>query len=593
MKVKLLYDLKKEMDRIYIKGIRTARNNTRLSKALPILEKYKDVDPAYHDLLSALKNLVTYNSYDYTEIFATIHKSLNYLLRFNGEAIEPNEERTEQIPLCHINELCTSHSYLEMKPLIEVLSGTGKNRLEVLQKAQEDNLFDDFRIYPFLEKALGDQDSEVVSFVDNIIRNVVGDKMIPFIANHFENSDKRENLRRLDLLHEFNYEGMHELIDEILEGTATQLQNKVIDYISNDVKYEDRILALADNQQKTLREIAYKGLANLKTERAERKLLEVCSKSLKKKNKGELEVIADVLSLAHLDYIFYEVFALIKENFNLLIAANKKADIDLFYNLRLGIHTLRGKPNEEVLVFFETILFHEGYNEIIRKKENILEKAAISISNTIISVVQDFKPENIIPFCEKVIENMPESKWKLSFYRFYMTACIQKGDSAASLYDTFAPYYEKGAITIEDLMLLFGSDVVNIDFPADARWVDKLYETMAHLDKQQNVELLLLMLHRLDVDHERFNERLIHAGRSTKKYLLEVTNMIMSRDLPEKYEIVYQLVKHCHDQGASGSNALRQLPRATYWEEYPKEYVEKFKQLKNLPRAIYMKIEGK
>lgn len=593
MKVKLLYDLKKEMDRIYIKGIRTARNNARLLKTFPILEKYRDEDTAYNELLYALKNLVAYNSYDYTESLATIHTSLNYLLRFYGQAIEPNEERTEQVPVYHINEISTSHSYSKMKPLIQVLSGGGKNRLEVLRKAQEDNLFSDFRTYPFLDKALGDRDSEVVCFVENIIRNVVGDKMLPFIVNGFEINDKGENLRRLDILYDFHYEGMNELIDEILDGTATLLQAKVIDYISNDAKYEDRVLALADNQQKTLREIAYRGLINLKSEKAERKLIEVYSKSLKKKNKGELDVITDVLSLAELQYTFDDVFALIKENFNILLAANKRADIDLFYNLRMSIHILRGKVKAEVLLFFETILFHEEYNEIIRKKQNVLEKAAVALSNSIISVIQDLDPEEIISFCEKVIRHMPESKWKLPFYKLYMTACIQKGDSAAFIYDTFAPYYDKGAITIDDLMQLFGSEANNIDSPADLRWVDRLYEAMDHLDMQENVDILLMMLHRLDVNHERYNERLIHAGKSTRKYLLEVTNMIMSRDLPEKYEIVYQLVKHCHDQGASCSNALRQLSRATYWKEYPKEYVDRFKQMKNLPRAIYSKIEGK
>ncbi|NDV82924.1 hypothetical protein [Bacteroides sp. 51] len=593
MDAKLLYELKLELDRIYINGIRLARNNPRITRMLPLLEKHTEEDAAYHNLVVHLKALIQPGVSGYVELLSRIYASLKYLLRLHGEAIVAGEEKIEQVPVFNMSDIGVSqHSFLELKPLIDALTGVGKERLEVIRKAREQKLFDDFRVYPYLNRALADNEMEVVELAEDIIRHDLGDKMLSFLLNDFECNDKDDNLRRLTLLCELQYDGLDELLGEIMESNAISLQITIVQYISKDVAYEDRIIELAESSQKLFKEMAYSGLASLKTEKGEKKLYELYIKALKKKNRGDIELLVKALSQTGLQYTFNDVLGQVKDLFNHILIANKKAEADHFSNLRLGISILKVKGRLDIFDFFSEILLHEGYNEIIKKKKNALAKPASALSCAIIDAIQELDTEQAVAFYEKIVHNMVESEWKQPFYKTYLNACVQRGDSEAQIYENFVSHYQNKNINIEDVATLCVIDESgSASASVDNRWVERLYETLERIDEEENIEVLLQVLNALEpVPSERYNRELVRAGEKTRKYLLEITSMIMKRDIADKYEVVYSLVKHCHDQGPSGSNALRQLPRATYWNEFPKEYAAKFRELKNAPRAIYSKI---
>lgn len=179
MDAKLLHELKFEMDRIYIGGIRLAKNNQCIIKLLPSLEKHIDEDIAYGDLVSNLKKLIYPKPYDFIELLSNIHASLDYLLRLHGEVLVAGEERVEQVPVFNINDISTpQHSFLELKPLIDALNGIGKDRLNVILKAREQKLFDDFRTHSYLRRTLVDKEVEIVELIKSIIREDLKDKMI-------------------------------------------------------------------------------------------------------------------------------------------------------------------------------------------------------------------------------------------------------------------------------------------------------------------------------------------------------------------------------------------------------------------------------
>jgi len=592
---KLLYELKFEMDRIYINGLRSAKNNSRIIRALPVLEKRIGEDVAYKTLHSALKKLISPGLGSSVDTLSEIYTSLSYLLRFYGEVIAPDEERMEQEPIFNLDDIAVKqHTFLELKSLMNALTGIGKDRVEVIRKAREEKLFDDIRTYSYLDKALSDKQSDVTDLVEDIIKNDIGDKILPFLLSRFEANDKEENLKRLNLLYELKYDGLDELQEEILESDAVNLQAKVIEYISNNVAYEDLLIELSESPQKLLREKALFGLSNLKTEKAEKKLYDLYAKAVKKKGKGDLELFVRALSQTELRYTFDDVLSQAREVLNSIIVANKKAEADLFSYLRMAISVLKQKKTPEVYDFMLEILFNEDYNAVVDKKKHALAKPAKMVSYAIIDTARELDTEQLIAFYEKVIHEMKESEWKLPFYKMYLKASIHKGDSKEHIYDVFAPYYRNKSIVAEDIAEICGivdgssegsSNVI------DSRWLDELYTTLEHVDEEESIEVLLQVLDALEPDSsERYNQELVKAGEKTKKHLLEITAMVMKRNLPDKFETVYSLIKHCHDQGASGSNALRQLPKATYWDEFPKEFAAKFRELKNAPRAISAKI---
>jgi hypothetical protein len=582
------------MDRMYMYGSLGTKSNSRITKALYALEDSIDEDVAYRDLYEALRKLISLDDDAYTiGAFSEIFTPLNYLLRSKGRAAANMTTTKEQIPVFNINDIAGQRSFLEAKPLISALTEPVENRLEIIREAREKKQFDDFRIYLYLNKALGDEQPEVVELVTDIIRNDLGDEIFPFLLNHFEYNDLDVNLRRFELLCEGKYEELDVLLDNILDSNAIKLQAKAIEYLSTDAAYEDWLIDLIESPQKLLKRSALFGLAKMKTENAEKKLCELYANAVRKKSKGDIELITKVLSQSDLLYTFDEVLLHTREIFNRIIAANKQAEADLFYCLQWAILMLKQKGRAEVYDFFLEILLHKGYNEIVRKKKYVLAKPAQSVSYAIIDAIQIMDAEQLQAFLGKVIREMEESEWKGPFYKLYLKECIRKGDSAEQIYDVFAPHYRDGNISVEDIVEMYcGVDESpeGASGVVDSRWLDQLYETLEHIDEKEHIDALLQALGQLDPEPSNYDQALIRVGRVTKKHLLEITTMIMQRDLPEKYETVYSLVKHCHDQGQSGSYALRQLTKATYWSEFPEAYAEKFRELKNAPKAISAKI---
>lgn len=611
MDVKLLHDLKFEVDRLYISGLRLINSNPRIANMTASLKKYVEEEEACRELVDALEDLLEIGHVMCADSLSKVHSRLFYLLHLYGETIAPDEEKFEQTPMFDINNVTHQRSFLELRNVIDTLSETEEDleermeseaslerrrlgRPEVIKKAREEKLFDDFRTYPYLDKALASEQLEVVEVVEDIIKKDLGSKMVPFLLNNFEYDARIENLRRFTLLCEIGYENLSEMLDEVIESNVTNLQSRALQYMLNNKAYEDQIISLADSTQKALREMAIiLGLAELKTEKAERKLCELYAKALRKKSRSEIELVMKALLQTKLQYTFADVLSLAEECFENLLAAGKKVDVDSFSSLRLAISVLKMNVNANVPEFFFKILFHADYNNIIKKRQHLLAKPAKDISYAMIEVMLGADTEQLVAFYEKVIREMEESEWKRPFYKMYLNACVNNNYSVEQIYETFAPFYLNKSIGVEDIAELCGVDKAGAPSDMDSRWMDLLYETLQHIDEEENIETLLRVMDALEPESsEKYNEELIEAGRRTKKYLLEVTSMIMKRNLPDKYETVFSLIKHCHDLGVSGSNALRQLPRAAYWEEFPKEYVARFKGLKNAPRAIYIKIVG-
>lgn len=597
MNIEALYELKSELTLLHVNGL-DSHETLQLSIIRDDIEEdcKRNFHPELENIYIALGDLLEHFVEDKSEVMQCIYSSLNHLLRINQEAIEPEEKRAEQVPAFSIDEIDTNNKFTELVPIISSLSTKRKERLVVIREARGKGYYQDFRMYPYLKQAL--YDNAISDEIEDIIVKEVGEKIFPFILPYFEYNDQEDNIHKFSILCKLNYSNIDSMIDKVLNGNYIALQIKAIEYMSNHTRYEDSVIKLCDSPHKPIREIAYFGLAKLKTEKAEKHLCALYAKAVKKKSRYDIDLLAKSISQGELAFSFDYFFSLVKESFDNLLRAGKKADSDMLNSLRTSILILKQKGRPEIYEFLSGVILNKEYNEIIQKKENALSKQAIDISYTLIDVIQEQEQEQLIAFYKKVIAEMPDSSWKAPFYKKYMAHCVINKD-AAEVYHTFSPYYLNGNITAEDIANLYaiGQNPADAAISApvlDERWIDSFYATMEHLDEEKNVEALLEALHTIEpMPSEKFNQSLISAGQHTKKYLLEITNMIMKRDVPDKYETIYSLIEQCHNRKDQfTSNLLRQLPRASYWEEFPKEYAAKFKELKNAPRAIFTRIEN-
>lgn len=158
MIISVLKKLRTEVERIYMVGLYHSESNPVIMRFLPLIEEYAEKDPAYADLADALKVIVECRPSGNVEAFSKIYASLNYLLRWHGQAIAPHKERSEHVPVFRIEDIVTTRSYADLKDLITALTEPVEGRLEMIRKAREDGLFDDFRIYPYLDMALSSGD---------------------------------------------------------------------------------------------------------------------------------------------------------------------------------------------------------------------------------------------------------------------------------------------------------------------------------------------------------------------------------------------------------------------------------------------------
>jgi hypothetical protein len=174
MKFHELYDLQEDLNRLFLAGSKYAQIDVRIRNQVGFFLQSELLPnaPVNKKLAVDLEDMATNPNPQYVagkvmDISILIHS----ILYAHGETTLPNKEMEEkkQIPIFDINKIDTNYSYLQLKPVMEAFRFRSAKRLEILKKAFEQKLFDDIRLYPYLEKALDDSLPEVRTYVKDVI----------------------------------------------------------------------------------------------------------------------------------------------------------------------------------------------------------------------------------------------------------------------------------------------------------------------------------------------------------------------------------------------------------------------------------------
>ncbi len=589
MRIQPLYDLQQEVNRLFIAGSKFAKNDPRLLKLIPIFEKLGEKAPVFKKLAGDIQDLTKADALESSEKLTAISTLLYSVLYTQGEMTETDVKKKDQTPHFDINDITTLYSYLEVKPAIKALSESNQGRMEVVEDARKRGIFKDFRTYAYLDLALGDKYSELAELAYTIIKEDAGKTIIPILIENFSYEGRKEDSRRLLLLHHFGYEGVPFMIKKIMEESAVNLQAAAITILSEDLKNEDWIIELTGDKNKVVREAAYMGLAKLNTEKSQDKLKELYIKN-RTKNKTNFELLVYALQSTDMSFFFNEVFQQVRESFNELLAINKDADNKNFVaameNFQSNISVLNYKDKPEVYDFLSEVLLSDNYNKLIKDKKNLLAGYANNVSQTIISVLRTLDNKKTLAFYKKIADKMPDTEWKIPFYKRYLYDSVTA--KSKDIYDTFINAYNKNYIDINDLIKAYSSsysyyaNVSQIDDikVIDKRWVDRLYE---HIEKTKSMKYdEMRMLDIIDayetVPCDKLNKLLKKASTKVEVYTsVDIFNKMMARDIPDKFDAIYSVVKN-YTKG-SNSYYFSRLAEADFWEKFPKEYIPKFKDL--------------
>jgi len=589
MRIQPLYDLQQEVNRLFIAGSKFAKNDPRLLKLVPVFEKLGEKAPVFKKLATDIEGLTKADAIESSEKLSAISTLLYSVLYTQGEMTETDVEKKDQEPHFNINDITTLYSYLELKPAIKALSESNQGRMEIVEDARKRGIFKDFRTYAYLNMALGDKYSELADLVDEIIKEDAGKTIIPILVDNFSYEGRKEDVRRLLLLHHFGYEGVPAMVEKIMQESAPNLQAGAIKILSEDLKNEDWIIELTGDKNKAVREAAYMGLAKLNTEKSQNMLKELYIKN-RNKNKTNFELLVYALQSTNMSFFFKEVFQQVRDSFNEFLAIEKDADnknfVSAIENFQFNISILNYKDKPEVYSFLEEILLSDKYNKIIKDKKNILSGYANNTSHTIISVLRTLDKDKTIGFYKKITDKMPDVEWKTPFYKRYLYDSVSAGDK--NTYETFIDAYNKNYIDINDLIKAYAENssyyayVSQIkDIKAiERKWIDKLYEQLdkAKAIKYNEMKMIDIIDAYEPVPCDKLNKLLKSVCTKVEPYSsVDIFEKIMKREIPDRFEAIYSVVKN-YTKGSS-SYYFSRLAEADFWEKFPKEYVKKFKDL--------------
>ena len=263
MRIQALYDLQQEINRLYVAGSKFAKDDPRLAKQLPVLNKLGERVPVFKKLAQNVEELMQSEAAESSEKLLNTGILLYSILYTQGETTEENVELSELNPILNLNGLSTPISFLSLKPVIEALTLSKQGRMAIVEEAFKERIFNDFRTFPYLDGGLSDKYSELADYIEEKIIPSLGKCMFPFVKQNFSFEGRTEDVRRLRLLYKLEDPDIDNIIKTVLEGSSIKLQVEALNILAEDVNNEELITQFTEDKHKAVREAASSALKKL------------------------------------------------------------------------------------------------------------------------------------------------------------------------------------------------------------------------------------------------------------------------------------------------------------------------------------------
>jgi hypothetical protein len=462
MKLLPLYDLQQEINRLFIAGSKFAKNDPRLQKQAAVFNKLGEKSPVLRKIAEGIDALVNAESVDSSARLLEISTLLYSVLYTQGETVDTGQQESKLTPVLHLDDVYTGMSYLTIFHLFEISSVQMGGRIDYLKVILESGLVNDFRIYRLLVAALEDRDGEFADYIETAVIPEIGKPMIPFIVNSFSYEGRESDVRRFRLLRDFDYHGISEMVDKILAGNSMPLQIEAMKTLGINPDNEELLIKFIDDRHKPVRLAAYKALAGLKTESAERVLVDLFVSDRRKTDISELgEILRTGLSEVFVPVLLNKA----KADYEKCIGLDKFADVKIvvgaFKNLNASMNTLFNNINKDVMEFYREIFTCKQYRE--RSKT--------------VNMFNCYMPELIAASAAKNMEKVGEGFQYLKFltensdYDEFLFSCfkmaVKNKLNKKKVFDYFSKYVNKlikGNVLVETFFDRNGNfDSNNVD----------------------------------------------------------------------------------------------------------------------------------
>jgi hypothetical protein len=582
MKLQVLHDLQQDINRLFIAGSKFAKGDPRLQKHVPTLNRLGEKAPVFKKLASGIKTLLQTDERQSADCLTSLSVLLYSVLYTQGETVEEDAATEPLTPFLDTHSIQTSHSYLELKPIIAALTTAASGRVEILEDAFKRNVFTDSRLHPYLDFALADKYSVLCDYVEQTVIPSVGAPMIPHLLRGFRYEDKVENQRRLRLLSRLEYKDITTMTEKIFSESLPALQAGLIPALAEQPENEDFIIQLAADRNKTIREAAYIALARYGTVKSLERLKEAHDKA---KNETVLQAIVNALSLAKSLPFLTEIMDRITMDFNEFVSLDKTADDKLpvgklnAFITRLPI--LKNKGSRQVADFLARLLTDKAYRKQLSGRKKLLENPAANVSRNIGEVVKTFDENEALAFYTQNFSKIPDEYWKEPLWTYYFEAAA-KVCEAKKLYALFKDALRKGFIREEEIHWLYDMTKTR-NSTMDSRWLDVMHEHLSKNHSDGYYSGILKSLSILDetepADCTKFNKLLVQFATNTNNacFKMAAFRIMLKRNVPNRFQIILNIIEKTKYPYSYTQNDG--LNNNGFWTQFPLEYADKLRKL--------------
>jgi len=436
--MQILDDIYNETKRLFIAGSNFAKDDPRVTKFIPILEKMGEKAPVMKKLAEKYATLVNGGQPDALAGAA----AFLYAVRATQSETKLSGEAAQTIP--SIDKLPeTIIPYSRLKPVMEALTLAKQGRFDVVKSAFEEGVFNDFRLFKALVVGLDDKYSEVAAYInDNIILSI-GAPIIPYILEQYNPSGKKGDAMRLSLLYELGYENIEQLAVTAVEEGDPLVAVEGIKILGINPENEEYLLTLARDKKAVIREAALIGLMRLDSARGKELLIKTLQSSKYKCAIPGAKACKDPEYTGKLLELIWPYYKKLLEKD---LPDKDFVESNLLFIEMFGI--LENKDDPAVYEFF-TIIMKNKYYYMRLKKNKINYNFTGDARGLLCDYLTKCPPDKALKvFEEAATPEIMKTSAKIVVSYFNVAVKIY---SPERLFNVFSMYYESGLVAFNQL----------------------------------------------------------------------------------------------------------------------------------------------
>ena len=274
----ILLELQSRFQTGLIAGSHILLSDERLPMLLKKVETLAQKSPVFQKLYTLC--LAIFNDQDHLE--NNIMEAMSFLdALIMTQAQWKYEEDIYDITIL-TEKPYTNIKYSQLKPLIQALSQPGSGRYEIILSTwnKYPDLFQDYRVLPYVIAGLGDSYSEIANLCVDILKSC-GKKVVPLLKENFNPSGKKEMLRRISLIVELAGKDENQFYLDMYPLSQTDIQKQIIIGLSYNSTNRDFLMNIADVERGKLKEYALYALSHIQDDEVDKYLLKKIKKSQK------------------------------------------------------------------------------------------------------------------------------------------------------------------------------------------------------------------------------------------------------------------------------------------------------------------------